>query len=128
MTIYRLVITDTELNEPFGIGIFSSENHAREVADMYLTTVAGFKDYPCRSEITAIDIPGDPRDVFVVFGWDTDDDGKDINIIEHYHPTREAAQEDLDELKKIHERTEWCIDRYTVDKANWNEGFKRWKY
>ena len=62
--LYQLVIYDTDLSydnyrESFDIGCFSTYEKAEQTAKQYISTVQGFKDYPCEYEITEKRVVGD---------------------------------------------------------------------
>ena len=101
-TLFELTIYDYPKDGkcPFGIGVFLTEENARHTAERYLREVKGFKDYGCSYEITA-------RQVF-------------------------GAEEDSNacclELQKVHNRSNWVVDKHIIDKCSWEAGFSRYYY
>lgn len=134
--LFRLRITDPQLSyhdysESFDIGIFSTEDEARETAEYYLNNVRGFCDYPCTYSIEKKVICGIlPKDndpcVWMVIGWDTNDDFDEINVIESECFADEAqANNALIRMKKAYPREDWAVNCLTVGKCDWQEGFVR---
>lgn len=133
--LYQLTITDLELSddtyrEDFSIGFFRSRKEAEEVADFYLTHVKGFCDYPCSFEITERDISGqqvgENGEVFIVVGWNLNEDFNEVDIIESPCLISESqASAVLAQMKDQYHRTEWTVQRWTVGRAYWREGFVR---
>lgn len=134
MTVYALTLTDTELSyedysEDFGIGIFSSYEKAEETAKAYLHHVPGFCEYPCIYRITEKHIVGAdvlPEAVWMVCGWNTNDHLDETDIVESdcYCSEQEALLA-LEAMQQRYSRTEWAVNRFRIDKREWQEGFCR---
>lgn len=134
--VYNLDMIDLELSydnhtEGFNIGFFSSRDKAEKTARRYLTEVSGFKDYNVTYEIMEKCVIGSddnemPSTVFIIYGWNENDEMDEIDIIESdCYIVEQEAEEKLSELQSSYSRTEWCIDRYAIDECNWREGFVR---
>lgn len=100
--------------EAFNIGFFSSYERAAQTAERYLTEVAGFKDYHVSCRITEKRIIGCtdrlPVSVFIVYGWNENDDYDEIDLIESdCYANKSAAEQRLREMK--------------ANQCQWNEGF-----
>ena len=89
--VYELIIRDPELSsdnyaEDFLIGFFRTHAKAEQTAAYYLKNVKGFCDYPCTYSILEKAImdaqAAEPDEVFLVQGWDTDENLGEIDIIE----------------------------------------------
>lgn len=138
--------------EEFCIGIFSSREEAEAVAKYYLGNVEGFKDYPCSYRIEEKKVLGegdcskekdDGKEVcnkkesegkrgaildkiYMVYGWDENSEGDEINIVESdCFITELAAKQGMAVMKQMYERAEWCISRFRVNERKWEEGFVR---
>lgn len=134
-TVYELTIHDPALSnethsEDFMIGLFRSRSLAEETAAFYLQNVKGFCDYPCTCSILEKPIvdmqTAAPDEVFMVLGWDTDENLDEINVIESPCFVSEAqANGELDRLKSTQPRAEWVVNRWKINQAHWQEGFER---
>jgi hypothetical protein len=136
MKLYSLILTDTELSydnhsDDFFIGIFAERQQADETAHYYLENVAGFNEYTCTYRIVPKEIKDNADDfiplyVWIVQGWNVNDDWDEIDIVEsECFLTKEHAEDEMQTMKKIVTRTEWNIDRWTVGQCEWIEGFVR---
>ena len=130
--MFQLVFCDKELSyedhrEMFCIGIFSSFDKAKETAEDYLHHVEGFKDYDCYYEIIEKDLEGHGgSEVFVVCGWDENEDMDEVNIIEsHCFEQEDAARGHMLTMQQNYDRMRWSVSRYVVDQCLWKEGFVR---
>ena len=132
-TIYELCMTDDELSysghdENFCIGFFSDRQTAEKTAEHYLKEVEGFKDYDVSCVINEKTLKGsaDSTVIYMVYGWNINGSGDETDVTESICYTSQTdAQRALDEMKRRFFRTEWCIDRYTLDECLWQEGFVR---
>ena len=137
-TLYYLQMFDEEASyenyrQAFGIGLFSSRQLAEDTAKRYLAKVTGFKDYPVTYQIEEKRVPGAggdlPSFVFLVSGWNENDDLDEIDVIESdCYRTEKEAERALEALKSACPRQHWCINRWTIDQCNWQEGFDRYTY
>ena len=111
--LYSLTIYN-EMNEGFFIGLFKSYDKARQIAQNYLSTVSGFRDYPCIYEI------------HVIWGWNEDKEGHNIDIwcSDCYANLRDAEQIMADS-KKHFKKQEWSLDTYLIEQCYWTDGFVR---
>ena len=112
------------------IEIFRTRTMAEETAVHYLRHVRGFCEYPCTCSITEKEIMDAqdeiPDEVFVVQGWDTNENMDEINIVESSCFVSEAhANAELERMKIAQPRAEWIINRWKIDQAQWQEGFER---
>ena len=133
--LYQLTIIDPERShdsyeEAFSIGLYPSREEAEAVAAEMLAHVPGFCDYPCTYRITEKGVSGpegnDLREVFLVLGWNTDRDLNEIDLVEsNCFPSPTEAEAALAELQAQYRRSDWTIQRWTVGKADWQEGFVR---
>lgn len=131
--VFKLVICDNELSydgydEEFVIGVFLTRMKAIEVASYYLNFVDGFKDYECAYRIDVKEVIGDGmfNRVYEVAGWDINERGDEINIIESdFFISRADAVAESTELKRMFDRDEWVLESYAIDELKWNEGFVR---
>ncbi len=134
--LYALVLIDPELcdehyEESFFIGIFRSEQEAKEVAELYLKEVPGFCEYPCRYRIaereTEQDFDGQKQEnVWIVSGWNVNEHGDEIDLIESQcYSSEERAAMILQEMQDRHPRAEWSLDRYKIGELHWRDGFFR---
>lgn len=132
--VYNLNMIDKESSyddhvEAFNIGFFSSRDKAEKIAKRYLTEVNGFKDYNVTYQITdkgVIDSTDSLilSDLFVIYGWDKNDELDEINVIESScYVLKQEAEQKLNELRSSYLREEWCIDKYIIDECNWQNGF-----
>lgn len=136
MKLYSLILTDTELSydnhsEDFFIGIFAERQQAEETAHYYLQNVAGFDEYTCTYRIVPKEIKDNtvdsiPLSVWIVQGWNVNDEWDEVDIVESdCFLTKNHAEDEMRIMKKSVSRTEWNIDRWTVGECNWREGFAR---
>ena len=132
--VYNLNMIDKESSyddhvEAFNIGFFSSRDKAEKIAKRYLTEVNGFKDYNVTYQITDKGVIGSTdslilSDLFVIYGWDKNDELDEINVIEsNCYVLKQEAEQKLNELRSSYLREEWCIDKYIIDECNWQNGF-----
>ena len=130
--VYNLNMIDMESSyddhiEAFNIGFFSSRDKAEKTAKKYLTEVNGFKDYNVTYKITEKRVIGSDlmlSDLFVVYGWNENNELDEIDVIESScYTIKQEAEQKLNELKSSCYRKEWCIDKYIIDECNWQEGF-----
>jgi len=133
---YKLKMIDNEASyedyeESFGIGLFSSMDKAEEVAKRYLSEVAGFKDYDVTYRIDEKKITGMLKEeacivVYIVTGWNINDDLDEVDIIESdCFAHKDDAALWLDDMKQHNQRDEWYIAKHIVDKCEWTDGFVR---
>lgn len=131
--LYRLVLYDDELSydnykEGFDIGLFSSYKKAEEIKKYYFEQVEGFRDYPCSSRIIKKRVFGN-RDfdkVYIVYGWNENENFDEIDIIESECFVEEAtAKQEMNIMKEQYNRTEWSLSRYQINECKWKEGFVR---
>lgn len=133
--VYELIMHDPEMSsenysEDFIIGFFRTRNRAEETAVYYLRHVRGFCEYSCTYSITKKKISDAqdeiPDEVFMVQGWDTDENMDEINIVESACFVSEAhANAEFERMKIAQPRAEWMINRWKIDQAQWQEGFER---
>ena len=131
--LYVLILTDPELSyddysEDFLIGIFETENQAKQTAEFYLNNVKGFCDYLCSYRI----IPKQMDDnyisdrVWIVCGYDINEYSDEINIIEsRCCMTKQEAESELENMKKSYKRDEWDISCMIIGEKYWQDGFER---
>ena len=66
------------------------------------------------------------RKVFMVEGWNVNENLDEIDIIESDCFTDEnTAKQELLEMKQNNDRSEWTLNRYTIDECLWKDGFVR---
>ena len=133
--VYNLMMVDEELSydnhiEGFDIGIFSSYDKAEKTARKYLTEVEGFKDYDVSYRIVEKSVIGCsdnlPAVVFVIGGWNENDEFDEIDVIESdCYVNKSDAEQELKELQAIYCRKEWAIGKKIIDECSWQEGFVR---
>lgn len=127
MQLYKLSICDTTADPPqmFLIGVFSSLEKSKEIAETMLKEVPGFQDYPCRYEIDEKSVEGSEiTKVCQIWGWDEDESFEPVRIIESgFYLNRAEAEAELRRLQEKYTRQEWCIDEYEIDEVHWKEGF-----
>lgn len=132
-SLYQLIFCDEELSyeeykEEFTIGIFSSLDKARETAAYYASHIDGFKDYDCSYRIVEKKVSDSQTTgaVYIIFGWNENQNCDAIEIIESECFTQEeAAKQHSIELQERYGRSNWCIDKFTIDACLWKEGFVR---
>ncbi|MDE7300415.1 MAG: hypothetical protein K2N94_16585 [Lachnospiraceae bacterium] len=136
--LYRLILGDDELayenyREEFDIGVFSSREKAERIAAHYLKHVEGFKDYKCSYRIVEKKLfagendIGEPCDeVYMVYGWNENENGDEVEIVESECFADEfAAKQAMAVMKEKYVRSEWSFCRYRVDEWKWTDGFVR---
>ena len=134
--LYSLILTDPELSyenhsEDFFIGIFVTRQKAEETACYYLGNLPGFCDYPCTYRIEEKEVVDNsdnvmPVSVWIVQGWNVNDNFDEIDILEsECFLTEERSKAELKMMKETSPRSEWNIDRLTVGECHWREGFVR---
>ena len=131
--VYNLNLIDEESSyenhtEAFNIGFFSCCDLALQTAERYLREIAGFKDYRVSYQITEKRVIGCadrlPASVYIVYGWNENDDLDEIDLIESdCYANKSEAEQRLREMKANQCREKWCIDQYIIDQCHWNEGF-----
>lgn len=137
--VFNLIMTDREISDDkhsadFNIGFFSKQLEAIWTAKRYLAEVEGFKDYDVTYKITnknviGIDESFELTEIFIVYGWNENDELDAVDIIEsNAYATKQAAEKKLNELKASFERKEWCVDRFKIDECRWQDGFVRVNY
>lgn len=136
--LYNLQMIDKESSydnhiEAFNIGFFSSHDKAEKTAKRYLTEVEGFKDYNVAYQIKEKHIIGDAdslsTDIFIIYGWNENDNLDEIDIIEsNCYVNKSEAEQELNELKVSYCRKEWCINKHIIDECRWQEGFVKVHY
>ena len=134
-TVYELIIHDPALSnenhsEDFMIGLFRTRSKAEQTAAFYLQNIRGFCEYPCTYSILEKSIvgeqDGEPDEVFLVQGWDTDENQDEINSIESpCYVSEVQAKAELERMRSAQPRAEWVINRWKIDQAHWQEGFER---
>ena len=118
-----------EWQEGFFIGLFESYERARQVAEHYLSSVPGFRDYPCTYEITekaVIGKVGPSGRVHMIWGWDEDEGGNETGIwSSDCYADGADAQRALADAGLRLSRQEWSLDTYRIGQCDWTEGFVR---
>ena len=133
--VYELIMHDPEMSsknysEDFMIGFFRTRAMAEETATHYLRHVKGFCEYPCTYSITKKKIADAqdeiPAEVYMVQGWDINENMDEINIVESACFVSEAhTNAELERMKIAQPCTEWIINRWKIGQAQWQEGFER---
>jgi hypothetical protein len=131
-TVYSLTIIDKELSydnhtEAFQIGFFSSYEKAEKIAQKYMGEVPGFKDYNCCYRIALKPVIGDAKSlVYIIQGWNENDDFDAIDVIEsNCFVQKTLAEQEIAQMKTEYQRKEWSIDCWKIDECNWQDGFSR---
>ena len=133
--LYHLTIVDLEAcygsyQAAFHIGIFESAAEAEEIAGSYLSSVPGFRDYPCAYSIVSKAVHGCPvldHTVYWIQGWNQNEDRDEVDIIESDdYARRSDAEAVLQEMKARFNRSEWVINRSVIGRCDWQEGFERY--
>ena len=114
--VFKLVFYDMSLSyenykEEFMIGLFSTFAKANQTAKHYQRNIQGFSDYPCDYLIIPKNVIGTTnniRKVFMVEGWNVNENLDEIDIIESDCFTDENTAK-----------------RYTIDECLWKDGFVR---
>lgn len=126
--VYELYIY-SDIGEKFFIGIFESHKEAKQVANLYLSTVMGFKDYPCKYHIVTGTIIGTmegTRTLTRICAWNTDVDFNEIDEWQsEWYVKREDVKVEYINKKKDMKREQWSMDTYEIGKCEWTEGFIR---
>ena len=128
--LYSLILTDPELSyenhsEDFFIGIFVTRQKAEETACYYLGNLPRFCDYSCTYRIEEKEVVDNsdnamPVSVWIVQGWNVNDNFDEIDILEsECFLTEERAKAELKMMKETSARSEWNIDRLTVGECHW---------
>lgn len=134
-TVYQLIIHDAELSredysEDFMIGFFRTRSLAEQTAVRYLWSVRGFCEYPCTysilEKVIADAQTAEPEEVFLVQGWDVDENLDEIHVIESPCFLSEAeAYAELERMRSTQPRAEWVVNRWRIDETHWQAGFER---
>ena len=107
-----------ERQEAFFIGLFKSHKKARQEAEHYLSSIPGFRDYPCTYEITektVIGKIGPCGKVHMIWGWDEDEGGNEADIwSSDCYADWADAQRALAVARRQLNRQEWSLDTYRV--------------
>lgn len=113
--------------ECYDIGIFRTRCDAEMTAQRYLQDVPGFCDYECDYLIHEIelDCADDISHIFTYEGWNTDEDGGTVDIIDGIFPDRAQAEAAMEEAKVSQPRQSWALDCWEIGKCEWAEGFER---
>lgn len=134
--VYNLIMIDNESSyddhiEIFNIGFFSERSIAEKTAKKYLSEVKGFKDYHITYNINEKYIIGKSdssmqSDIYIIYGWNVNDDLDDIDVIESdCYLSMEEAESQQNEMKLRYDRKEWCTDKYIINACYWQEGFEK---
>ena len=136
--LYQLTIVDPERSydsyqESFRIGLFKSRQEAERIAAFYFSSVEGFCDHLCTYEIITKEVLGheveNGSEVFIVIGWNTNENLDEINIIESpCFVTESEAYSVLEQMQSQYPRSEWVVREFKVGQAEWPEGFVRTIY
>ena len=136
--VYGLMMIDEDSSyddhiEAFNIGFFSSYEKAEKTARKYLAEVEGFKDYNVTYQITEkslIACTGSlSEDIFIIYGWNENNEFDEVDVIESdCYINKNEAEQRLNELKTSYYRKEWCIDKFILNKCNWEEGFVKVRF
>ncbi len=135
--LYQLILTDPGASrlggsEDFGIGIFATKAEAEATAHSYLRHVAGFCDYPCTYRIVEKEVkgtvPGETFDrVWIIQGWNENAEMDETDVVESdCLSTQEAADRELDAMRRLYVRAEWTIREWVLGRRAWGEGFVRY--
>jgi len=129
--LYVLILTDPELSyddysEDFLIGIFETENQAKQTAEFYLENVKGFCDYSCSYRIIPKKIYGNfiSDRVWIVYGYDINEYSDEINIIEsRCCMTKQKAESAIPDpaFQRMFKANERHFPRISSDPAGANE-------
>ncbi len=118
-------------SDDFCIGVFATYKQAEETAFAYLRQVNGFCNHPCSYRIISKRIrphtpTAPPGRIWMVQGWNRNEQGDETDVIESdAFLTEAAAQDELTLLRQQHSREEWIIDAWTIGRCAWAEGFER---
>ena len=128
--LYSLIITDTETEEEFGIGIFPDEKEAIDTAEYYLRNVQGFNEYPCEYRIETIDVIEESKEnpdneIWCVWGYNVTSDGDETDNTELFYRTKKEAEEAMPIIKEQYQRDNWEIYKNWIGRKNWTDGFTR---
>ena len=126
--LYGLTLLN-ERQETFFIGLFESDAIARQTAERYRSAVPGFRDFPCTYHITEKQVIGEinfSRKVYMIWGWDEDQEGRDVGVwSSDCYAERQEAERALAAVKQSMHKGEWSIDPYSVGQCRWAEGYVR---
>ena len=118
-----------ERQEGFFIGLFASNEEARQTAEHYLSAVSGFRDYPYTWEITEKTVVGTicpSQKVHMIWGWDEDENGNETGIWNSdCYADEAAARRALADAKQRMTKQAWNLDTYRIGQCHWTEGFVR---
>ena len=68
----------------------------------------------------------DTDEVYMVYGWNENEQGDEIHIVEsECFVTELAARQEMVMMKQMYMRTEWCVSRFRIGEWKWTEGFVR---
>lgn len=68
----------------------------------------------------------DMDEVYMVYGWNENEQGDEIHIVEsECFVTELAARQEMVMMKQMYMRTEWCVSRFRIGEWKWTEGFVR---
>lgn len=125
--IYNLIIFDKDTGSIFNIGFFESQKIAEEIGEKYLNSVEGFKDFNCYYKIFQKNLDDKIfEDFYLVYGWNDDEVGNPIEILESdCFSDKSRAKTVMYEMKKIYLREHWCIDKFSINKCLWEEGYTK---
>lgn len=118
-----------DYREGFFIGLFAGRQEAVEVEARYRREVPGFKDYDCEAEIRDVAVIGGRdgiREVYRYTGWNVNADFDEVDIIlSDCYASREQAEADYENAKRLAPRQEWALNRYVIGRCHWKDGFVR---
>lgn len=131
--LYLLTLTDQRMSyesysEDYTIGVFKTKEQAEEIALYDLKKVRGFCDFPCTYRIIEKNVNCldtiTPDTVWMVQGWNLNDNLDEIDIIESScFLTETEANFELQNMRNTYHRTEWAVNRWQVGELDWREGF-----
>lgn len=133
MTLYHLTLTHLKpaskgYHERFHIGVFSSAEEAEKTANAYLSTVPGFKDFPCSYTVGVRKVHGGPildQTVYWIQGWNWNEALDEADIVESDdYASRSEAEAALCDMKRRYDRSEWTLNRSVIGRCDWQEGFE----
>jgi hypothetical protein len=93
----------------------------------YISEVTGFEDCDCYYRIVCKSVIGDAKsNVYIIQGWNVNDDFDEIDVIESDCFAQEIlAEQKLTQMKTKYQREEWSIDCFQIDECDWKDGFIR---
>ncbi len=126
---YCLIFYNEE-EEAFLIGVFETQEKAKEKAIYYLNHVAGFCEYSCRYCVEEKEVSNPFHKkfnfVWVVYGWNENENFETLDMVESiYVLTKAKAKRKMKYMKKQYVREEWAMDQYEIDECLWADGFVR---